>query len=168
MTSPRVVPLEERHVRASFACDVEALDRYFRERALHDVRTHVAACFVLTNAGEGVVAGYYTLSNASVDPGVLPPPVVKRLSRYPRLPATLLGRLAVDQRFRGLGFGEFLLLNALRRSWETARSVGSMAVLVDAKTGSREFYQRYGFIEFPNLTNRLFLPMKTIGTLLAR
>jgi hypothetical protein len=41
-----------------------------------------------------------------------------------------------------------------------------MAVVVDALDESAvSFYERYQFIRFPERPYRLFLPMKTIGTM---
>ncbi|HSV36368.1 MAG TPA: hypothetical protein VLI46_12475 [Ramlibacter sp.] len=57
---------------------------------------------------------------------------IEELPRYPQLPVTLLGRLAVDQRMKGRGIGQFLLMDALRRSLEAAANIAAMAVLVDA------------------------------------
>src|SRR3546814_10366549 len=61
------------------------------------------------------VLGFYTLSNTSIQAAELPGALVKKLPRYPVLPATLLGRLAVDAKGRGRGLGTELLVNALRR-----------------------------------------------------
>ena len=43
-----------------------------------------------------------------------------------------------------------------------------MAVVVDAlHDKARAFYERYGFQRFPDNVYRLFMPMQTIGQLLA-
>lgn len=157
------------HDRTGFSCGVEALDRYLKEQASQDARRNVAVPFVLvaTPAGRRV-AGYYTLSAASLKGDDLPVELVKklRLPRYPELPATLIGRLAVDQSFRGRRLGELLLLHALRRCWLGSRQVASLGVIVDAKDGAaRRFYPHYEFLPFPENDRRLFLPMQTIGTL---
>jgi len=52
-----------------------------------------------------VIAGYYTLASGSIPIAELPPELARRLPRYPTLPAVRIGRLAVDARFRGQGFG---------------------------------------------------------------
>lgn len=40
------------------------------------------------------------------------------------------------------------------------------AIVVDAKdAAAAKFYRKYGFIDFPNNTQRLFLPMATIRQL---
>ncbi len=80
--------------------------------------------------------------------------------------ATLLGRLAVSNRFRGQGLGERLLMDALHRALESSKQVASAAVVVDAKDERAfAFYKRYGLIALPNVSRRLFLPMGTIEKL---
>jgi GNAT superfamily N-acetyltransferase len=80
--------------------------------------------------------------------------------------ATLLGRLAVSLTYRGKGLGEYLLIDALKRSLEVSRVVGCAAVIVDAKDSSGvPFYERYGFKLLPDQNLRLFIAMKTIAKL---
>jgi GNAT superfamily N-acetyltransferase len=88
------------------------------------------------------------------------------LPRYPQLPATLLGRLAVDQGMKGRGLGEFLLMDALRRSLEASARIAAMAVLVDAKDdAAHAFYRHFGFLPLHEQPRRLFLPMKNVAGL---
>jgi len=92
--------------------------------------------------------------------------LAKKLPKYPVVPATLLGRLAVDVRLRGKGAGEHLLMDALRRALEAAREVASLAVVVDAKDDAAvSFYRHYDFISFADRPRRLFLPMAVIEKL---
>ena len=101
-----------------------------------------------------------------MDPGELPEAVARKLPRYQLLPATLLGRLAVDQRQRGIGLGGALLLDALHRAYRQSSQIGSVAVIVDAiDDDARRFYRHFNFNELPNRTDRLYLPMKTIVSL---
>jgi predicted GNAT family N-acyltransferase len=161
----RIEPLAEKHNRASFSCGVEALDRYLQKQASQDVRKKVAAVFVITPDGE-TVAGFFTLSAHVVRLDDLPESFAKKLPRYPNIPATLLGRLAVSKDFRGQGVGELLLLDALRRALANTSEVASAAVVVDAKDQKvREFYLRYGFVPLPSQADRLVYPMKTIQKL---
>ncbi len=163
----RVEPLGKAHDRAAFSCGIEALDNYLKKQAGQDVAKRVAICFVLTPGGR-TIAGFYTLSQYCVDLGKLPEEIAKRLPKYPEIPATLLGRLAVSEQFKGQGLGEFLLLDALHRSLEQSRRVASAAVIVDAKDeAARHFYEHFGFLPLPATPNRLFLPMKTIEELYA-
>ena len=123
----------------------------------------MAAPFVLVLL-DGTIAGYYTLSATSVQLGELPAQTVRKLPRYPLVPATLLGRLAVDRRHQGKGYGRFLLGDALHRM---ARSeIASFAVIVDAKDESaRRFYERESFLPFPDQPMKLFRPMADIRRL---
>lgn len=160
-----VEPLGSAHDRVAFSCGVEALDNYLRKQASQDAAKRVAVCFVLTPDGK-TIAGFYTLSQYAVDLVALPDALAKKLPKYPEVPATLLGRLAVSRDFKGRGLGEFLLLDALSRALVQSRQVASAALLVDAKDdAARKFYERYGFLALPNVPDRLFLPMKTIEKL---
>ena len=160
-----VEPLARRHRRAQFDCGVEPLDRYLKEQASQDSRRGVAAPFVLVSPANDVV-GYYTLSAFAIELPKLPAAQVKKLPRYPEVPATLLGRLAVDRSQHGQGLGEFLLMDALARSYRATSQVATYAVVVDAVNESTvAFYEAYGFVQFPQTANRLFLPMNTIKKL---
>jgi len=162
----RTEPLSEHHDRAAFSCGVEALDRYLQRQASQDASKHVAAAFVITPDGK-TIAGFYTLSAHVVSLADLPDNVARKLPRYPSIPATLLGRLAVSVEFHGRGIGELLLMDALHRALANTREVGSAVLVVDAKDErAREFYLRHDFIPLPSQLNRLFYPIKTIEKLL--
>lgn len=161
----RIEPLGNKHNRAAFACGVAALDHYLQKQASQDVSKRVAAAFVITPDGE-TIAGFYTLSAHVVSLGDLPTNVAKKLPRYPNVPATLLGRLAVSKDFRGRGVGELLLFDAFKRVLANTREVASAVVVVDAKDDrAREFYLHHDFTPLPSQPNRLFFSVKTIEKL---
>jgi GNAT superfamily N-acetyltransferase len=167
VTPCRIVPLGKGHDRSSFACGSEPLDRYLQQQARQDAEKRVAAPFVLIEPPSSRVLGYYTLSASVITADALPAEFAKKLPRYPQLPVTLLGRLAVDQRQRGKGLGEFLLMDALHRSLRAAAEIAAMAVIVDAKDPEAEaFSAHFGFIPLQRQPARLFLPMKTVAALL--
>jgi ribosomal protein S18 acetylase RimI-like enzyme len=92
--------------------------------------------------------------------------MVKRLPRYPDVPATLPGRLAVSVAHRGKELEEFLLLDAFFRAFKGAEQVASTAVVVDANDeAARNFYMKYGFAPLPSRPNRLLYPMAIVGKL---
>ncbi|WP_114394456.1 GNAT family N-acetyltransferase [Oleisolibacter albus] len=161
----RVEPLAPRHDRTQFRCGVDALDRYFRLQAGQDARKHLAAPFVLIDDADRI-CGFYTLSAFSVSPSDLPQALIRRLPRYPLIPATLLGRLAIDGQCRGRGLGRFLLADALHRVLRS--EIASFAIIVDAKdAAAAAFYRREGFHPFADHPDRLFLPMDSIRALFA-
>ena len=165
-TRYRVEALGKQHNRSGFTCGSEPLDTYLRVQAGQDARKRVAATCVLCEGENNTVIGFYTLSALSVDIGAWPEHVAKKLPRYPVVPATLLGRLAIDRQRQGRGAGEYLLMDALHRSWQASRQVASVAVVVDAKDSQAvEFYTRYDFTSFVDPPIRLFLPMSVIEQL---
>jgi len=164
---PRFViePLGPKHDRAAFSCGVEILDAYLHKQAGQDLKKRAAVPFVITPDGT-TIAGYYTLSQHSVQLDESPGEVAKKLPKYPMVPATLLGRLAVSSAFRGQGHGATLLMDALYRSLHHSREVASAGVIVDAKDAAAfAFYKKYGFLELPRIERRLFLPMGTVEEL---
>ena len=162
-----IEPLGKHHDRAAFSGGKEPLDRYLKNQARQDARRRIAAPFILIDApGSKTVMGYYTLSAFGVDLGDLPDKVTKKLPHYPVVPATLLGRLAVDQRYRGQGFGEVLLMDALYRSLDQSAKIAAAMVVVDAMDKDAwRFSRHFDFIAFPERRDRLFLPMKTAEVL---
>ncbi len=165
-----VEPLGKQHDRGTFACGNEVLDRYLKKIASQDARRLVAAPFVaVASTAPKNILGYYTLSAFGVDLGSLPPEVARKLPAYPVVPATLLGRLAVDQQYRGQGIGEFLLVDALHRAYAQSSQIAAVAVVVDAiDAQAGRFYRHFNFIPFPDTPDRLFLPMKTVRTVFQR
>jgi ribosomal protein S18 acetylase RimI-like enzyme len=156
----RFAPLGAEHDREPFCCGEEALDRYFKTQATQDIRRRIAHCFVAVDTVSGHVAGYYTIAASSVPLVNLPPEQVKRLPRYPTLPAVRIGRLAVDQKFQGCGLGGMLLMDAIRRCIQSPPAVYTL--LVDAKNDQAVgFYQRFGFLPIVDRPRTLFLPMAT-------
>jgi GNAT superfamily N-acetyltransferase len=159
----RVEVLGPHHDRSRFESGVEPLDRYFRTQAAQDARRNVAAPFVLM-LPDGSIGGYYTLSSTAVKLAHLPEQIVKKLPRYPLVPATLLGRLAVDRGHQGKGYGRFLLADALHRAVRS--EIASFAVIVDAKDdGARRFHQRESFLPLADQPMKLFRPMADIARL---
>ncbi len=154
------------HIRSSFCCGEESLDAYLHQQASQDLKKRVSTIFVLTDDPKMDVLGYYTLSSFTVDVATLEQSFAKRLPRYPALPATLLGRLAVDNYQKGKRFGELLLMDALKKSLDAAMQVASIAVVVDAlNEKALNFYIKYGFKPFNQEPMKLYLPMKSVEEL---
>ena len=155
----RVEPLDSQD-RMDFACGVSALDEYFRTRVTQDVKRRVANCFVVVEAASGKVAGFYTLSSASVPLNDLPEATVKKLPRYPSVPAVRIGRLAIDTSFQGRGLGAAMLADAATKAMND--SAAAFALLVDAKDeNGAKFYEHEGFVRLCGAPWTLFLPLET-------
>ena len=153
------------HEKSKFFCGKAILDNYIRKQAKQDVKGKVSACFILSDDNK-IIKGYYTLSNGSITRSQLPESIIKQLPKYKDLPVTLLGRLAVDNKFQGQKTGQLLLIDALKRSYDAASgSTASMAVIVDPiDQQATDFYTKYGFVSLPD-RSRMFIPMQTVEQL---
>ena len=150
------------HDRAAFTCGIAELDDYFRQQASQDARRKVAAPFVMMDSTRRIV-GYYTLSAYGIRSTELPPAVAKKLPKYPLIPATLLGRLAVSSEHQGQKLGKLLLMDALHRSWRNTVEVASVGVVAEAiNEAARKFYLHHEFIPLLDHSRKLFIAMGTI------
>lgn len=158
-----VEKLDKEHNRTSFNSGISELDHYLATQAGQDMKRHVAITYVLIEPPSNEVIGYHTLSATSIELKNLSEQEIKKLPRYPLLPATLIGRLAVDENYQGKGIGQLLLIHALKISLENSNKIASLAIIVDAKNDkAAQFYQHFGFLQFFDIPNKLYLPMETI------
>jgi GNAT superfamily N-acetyltransferase len=156
----RILPLEAVHDRTSFTCGVESLDRYLKTQAGQDIRRRANAVFILAKIAEPAkILGYYTLCALSLAPGEIPVAAAKHLPRYPAVSATLIGRLAVALFAQSQRLGAILLADAFDRAYQSAATVGSSMLVVDAlDEPTRGFYAAHGFVRLAD-SQRLVLPM---------
>jgi GNAT superfamily N-acetyltransferase len=157
----RLEILRAEHDRKAFSCGVEPLDRYFREQATQDIRRRVSACYVAIDEATSAIAGYYTLAAGGVPLDEMPSQLAKRLPRYASVPVVRMGRLAVDQHYRGKKLGAALLWDAVLRA--TRSEIAAFALVVDAKDASAaNFYRHHGFIALDNEQRRWLLPLSNV------
>jgi GNAT superfamily N-acetyltransferase len=155
------------HERAAFACGQASLDRFLQTLVSQYEKRSLGRTFVATEPGQLRVAGYYTLAASSVEVNCLPEATRKKLPRHP-VPTIHLGRLAVDQAFRGKRLGETLLFHALRAALDLSKQLGAFAVDVWAiDDAARAFYLKYGFLPLEDAPLHLYLPMATVEKMFA-
>jgi predicted GNAT family N-acyltransferase len=157
------------HDRAAFSCGNSSLDQYIRERASQDIKRGLASVFVITTKDDTkTILAYYTLSSRELKLEQLPAEIAKKAGKYEYVGVTLLGRMAVSEKYKGTGLGALTLMEALDKSVTAAKDVASWAVFVEAiDDNAADFYRKYGFIELPEDKRKLFLPMTTIAKLFA-
>jgi GNAT superfamily N-acetyltransferase len=161
----RIEALDAAVDTADFHCGTVQLDDYIGRYALQDVRRGLARAFVALPVGDATrIAGYYTLSAASVSASSLPDALRRKLPRYP-VPVALLGRLAVDQAFQGQGLGSILLADACIKVARASEVLAVAGLIVDAKDeSSAMFYRHFGFVPLPGEPQRLLLQRKAFPT----
>lgn len=154
-----MVLLDSRYDRTAFDCGSGPLNRYFSQQVSQDVRRRVTACYVALSH-DGRIAGFYTLAFAALLLSRLPADLGKKLPRYTTVPAVRMGRLAVDQVFKGQGLGGALLADVLARALRA--EIAAYALVVDAAAA---FYRHHGLIALPSQPMTLFLPLATAQAL---
>jgi len=135
--------LQDDDDRRAFRSGDEAIDLYFHRYAgQNQFKHHIGVSYVAVEESE--ILGFVTLSTATLDADELPngrprPP-------YP-IPVLRLARLAVDESARDRGVGRALLRFTIELAERQRDEVGCVGVLVDAKPGAVDFYERYGFVQ---------------------
>ena len=153
------VPLTTEHDLSTFGCGEPVLNDWLRHRALKN-ESRFSRTYVVC-AGNRVV-GYFCISAGSLERGAAPGKV--RRNAPDLIPVSIIGRLAVNLDHAGKGLGADLLSDALRRIAFASQSIGIGAVLVQAKDeAAKRFYLRCAeFIEYPEDSRTLFLPIETV------
>lgn len=158
--------LNKKHDRNNFDCGKELLNSYLKYQAGQDMQRKLSVCFALPENETSLIQGFYTLSNFGIPLSNFSEKIQRKLPKsYTSIPTTLLGRLAIDQRYQGLGIGKVMLIDALKRSYDNARVIGSFSVVVDPiDQEAVRFYKKYDFIELPD-SGKMFIAMKTLDHL---
>ena len=153
------VHLTSSHDLSAFDCGEPALNDWLRNRALKN-ESRFSRTYVVCD-GDTVVA-YVCISAGAVERAAAPGKV--RRNAPDTIPISVIGRLAVSRAYARKGLGADLLSDALRRIAGASASIGIGAVLVHAKDdAAKRFYLRCAeFIEFPENSRILFLPIETV------
>ena len=145
---------------ASFDCGHPALNQFLQRFALVNQQSNSAQTYVCCHSG--AVVAYYSLAVGSVEPATAAPRVVKGIARHP-VPVMILARLAVDLQHQGVGLGQALLKDALKRTAQAADIAGIRALLVHAKDDSaRQWYLNWEFEPSASDPFHLFLLVKDL------
>ena len=110
--------------------------------------------------------GYYSLSAGAISHEAAQKPM--RRNMPDPLPVHLLGRIAVDKRYRNKGIGQALLRDAMIRAVNVSGNAGIFAILVHALNDrAKQFYLSRGFVESPLQPMTLMMTIETVRSILA-
>ncbi|MCL1124956.1 GNAT family N-acetyltransferase [Shewanella surugensis] len=150
-----------KHDKKRFNCGIEALNNYLKVMASQQAKKDNTRTFVLEDNNENShIIGFYSLTMTPIDLKALPDKLQKK--HQSSTSGGLIARLAVDDRYKGKGFGEWLLIDALRKLLAASDSVAFPVVIVDVKDGAKHFYERYGFKAFQDTKNKLFITIADV------
>lgn len=153
------VPLSARHDLSGFDCGEPALNDWLRHKALQN-ESRFSRTYVVCE--DNRVVAYFCIAAGAVERAAAPGKL--RRNAPNTIPVSVIGRLALSLDHAGQGLGADILVDALRRIAVAAQSIGIGAVLVHAKSdAAKRFYMRCAeFIEFPEDSRSLFLPIETV------
>lgn len=150
------------HNRQDFDCGEPSLNDYLMFTARQHMDKGYAQVWVaVPEPGSSQIIGYYTLSMSAIAPKELPDK-----SGINKIPAVLLGRLAVDKRYRGQNIGVRLLFHAQRTALLLSQKVGIHALIVDAlNEQAAAFYRKYDFEELTTGPLHLYKTIRDIAAM---
>ncbi len=152
---------KNRHDRKRFDCGVKALNIYLQMMANQQSTKDNTRTFILEDKqNPQSIIGYYSLTMTTIDLNSLPLNLQKK--HHNATSGGLIARLAVDKRYKGQGFGEWLLVDALKRLLDASDLVAFPLIVVDAKDGASEFYKKFGFLTFLDEENKLFITIDSV------
>lgn len=136
------------HDLADFDSGEGLLDSWLRDRALANMEMAASRTYVICPPDSLNVVGYYTLCMGQILNQEVTDSMRRNMPR--QIPAVILGRLAIDQRWQGKGLGKALLLDAVQRSVRAAKEVSARLLIVHAiSQAATEFYLHHGFVRLP-------------------
>jgi len=149
-----------KHDRNNFNCEITVLNHYFKAMASQQAKKDNTRTFVLEDINNSQVIGFYTLTMTPIELESLPSRLKKK--HQSSTSGGLIARLGVDIKYKGQGFGEWLLIDALAKLLAASDSVAFPIIIVEAKDGSKHFYEKYGFTAFEDDESKLFITIADV------
>ncbi len=144
-----------------------SLDEWLRDRALASEGLSARTYVVCAAEPPNPVVGYYAITTAMEQRLSLPSAKLRR-GMPEQVPLMLIGRLAVDHRYHGIGLGTDLLADALKRCLTVSEVAGVRAVVTHAiDDAAMAFYRRHGFLNSPLGEKVMMMPIETVRALFA-
>lgn len=146
---PQVEALNKNHNLNGFDCGTPQLNEWLATIARQHQTKGLSKTYLLVDTPETII-GFYTLAVRGMTPKeAMPQDIVKKFPK--EIPGFTLARLAVSEQFKGQGYGEFLLVDAITRVQGIASQAGGPFLFVDAKDAkAAAFYVKYDFDVFPS------------------
>lgn len=144
-----------------------SLDDWLRDRALASEGLSSRTYVICAAKTPMQVVGYYAITTAMEQRVALPSAKLRR-GMPDQVPLLLIGRLALDRKYQGMGLGTDLLADALKRCVSASEIAGVRAVVTHAiDEEAVAFYKRHGFLSSPLGEKVMLLPIETARALFA-
>lgn len=138
-----------------------SLDAWLRERSIASEGLSARTYVICDTGSPARVVGYYAISTAMEQRIALPNAKLRR-GMPEQVPLLLIGRLAIDREFQGMGLGTDLLADALRRCLAASDIVGARAIIAHAiDDDAVRYYEQHGFLLSPLGERVMLMPIET-------
>ncbi len=165
----RIEPLDRtRHERTGFHCGVDRVDHFLTTTAARQQDADLTRVYVACIDQSNAIIGYYALNAHAIEAASLPQTMIKKLPNYSTIAAIYLSIIGFHIDYQGKGGGSFLMADAFRRCVQVADVVGAHFLVLDALNDrAAKLYRELGFIDLPEPTSRMIIPMKAIRKTIA-
>jgi GNAT superfamily N-acetyltransferase len=154
--------LSKIHKRTEFDCGDTELNYYLHKIARQHITKGISKTFVLIDTANSTkIIAYMSLVVCEIYANDIPHNWKKK---YPqKIPAAKLARLAVLENEQRKGYGELLVVDAMKKTLNVSNSIGIAGLFVDAKhERAKAYYNQFGFLSLPNQLDNLFLPLSSL------
>lgn len=153
------IPLTAAHDLSDFDCGKPALNDWLRHKALKN-ESRFSRTYVVC-AGNRVVP-FFCIAAGAIKRAAVPGKLHRNAPDT--IPVSVIGRVAVHRDHAGKSLGADLLADALCRIAIASQSIGIGAVLVHATDDAAKRFCLHcaEFIEYPEDSRTLFLPIETV------
>lgn len=129
--------LNQHHDLSKFSCGVEDLDEFLKEDALKQQEQNLNVTYLAIHESE--IIGYVSILADKIECKQIDNTIE---SKYKNYPAIKIGRLAVNEKYKGLGIGNEILASICELIKEISEEIGVSFITVDAYFNARAFYQK--------------------------
>ena len=136
----KIVHLTSSHDFSCFECGDSDLDDFIKTDSFEYQQKMIARTFVLMRKNEAI--GFHSVTMDSLKKKRILTSEEFDITNYPALK---IARLAVDKTCHKHGYGELLLLHAIRLAQRLEGDVGCRLVTVDSKKEAVDFYIKHNF-----------------------
>ena len=136
-----IIELKDEIDLSSFQCESKELNEFLHEKSRFNEKNLISKVYVYYHIKSKKVVGFITLSNY-----MLRLAESKRFS-IQKIPAALIGRIAIDNEYRGHNLGRYLILFARGRCNYIKDFIGCRLLVVEVKKADPiiKYLNSFGF-----------------------
>lgn len=132
----------------NFCCGLNDMDNFLKNDALIQQQNKLNVTYLVICNDE--IVGFFSLLADNIE--------IKKVNEdynieYETCPAVKIGRLAIDKKYRNMGFGTLILDNICGNIKSMSEKLGIIFITVDAYCNVRQFYynNKFNHIKIKNL-----------------